>query len=811
MFRGKLVRLLPVAALLAALSPARAALPVARVPAARANPLIPVPAYNRLPLCFVPNRGESGRAVRFLAHGPGYALFLTADGAVFTAPSSARERSVNQILSKRVPAADGPAPQRLTLRLLGMSPHVRLAPVDRLPGTANYLIGNNPRRWQTNLPTYAAVVYHNVYPGIDLRYDGKQGQIETTWIMRPGANVDRIRVAIAGTHLPQVVLGGDLVVPTSAGRFVESRPMAYQEIAGHRRLIPAHYVLGRRGTFRVALGQYDRAQPLLIDPVLQFGTYLGGTGDDGAYGMALDSQGNIYLTGNTTSSNFPLAGPIDSRVNGQDAFVTKLNPTATQILYSTYLGGSGEDTGNSIAVDATGAAYVTGATHSADFPAVHALPTPADCVPNGGIFSPPPGLCSEYKGFVTKLNPAGNGLIFSTLLGGSGGDDISYGIATDAEGDAYVTGLTFSTDFPTTSGAIQSRNRGTTNAFITKFGPAGSLMYSTYLGGSTFAGGSGIAVDTQGDAFIAGYTDSADFPTVNPVQGVLGGNCPGLSVPCPDAIVAELNPTGSTLLFSTFLGGTDADVAGSIALDPGGDMYITGYTQSQNFPTVSAYSSVYGGGSCSDENGSPTQCTDAFVAKISAAHRLVYSTYLGGTGNDSGTGIAVDGAGDAFVTGFTEALNFPLLDPVQSAPPASNCTDSSGNATPCDEAFLTDVAPSGNSLVYSTYLGGAGFTDGYAVALDSADDAYVAGLTSTNPFPALRGLQNANAGGYDAFVVRVGKPATPTPTPVTPTATPTATATPAPTATPKPPRKHIKCKKGHRLVHGKCKKQKKRP
>jgi Beta-propeller repeat len=746
--------------------------------------------FGALPLSFELNRGQSDSRVKFLAHSSSYALFLTSTDAVLatfaparTAPTGPDPLNLGK-LKRRAPLRES----LIRLHPLGAVPHPRLVGLDRLPGTVNYFIGNDPQRWHTDIPTYARVSYRSIYPGIDLVYYGRQGHLESDWVLRAGANPATIRLRVEGARPLRLDGEGNLVLQSRPGTLIQSKPSLYQQIGRTRQSIAGRYALLGPHEVGFTVASYDVTRPLIIDPVLLYSTYVGGSGSDQSTGLALDGTGDAYITGSTNSTNFPIANARQAAATAPpDAFVAKLNSAGSGLIYSTYLGGAGDDAGNGIAIDSQGAAFVTGDTKSADFPTVNGLSIPKDCSPS--IFAPPGShLCSEYKGFVAKLNPTGDGLVFSTYLSGNCCDDFGIGIATDNAGNAYVTGLAFSDDFPTTPGAFQTTHRGFTDAFVTKFGAIGNLIYSTYLGGDNFEGGLGIAVDGSGNAYIAGFTDSTNFPTANPSQAALGGNCPGGDTVCPDAFVAKLSPDGRALVYSTYLGGQDEDRAFGVALDNAGNAYVTGTTKSVNFPTDNPLSGSNGGGSCKGSDGSPTPCTDAFVAKFSAAGARVYSTYLGGAGNDQGNGIAVDSAGDAFVVGSTDATNFPVANAFQPAPGGGSCTDGSGNAVPCSDAFVVELDPAGAGLVYSTYLGGPGNNTGSAIALDGAGNAYVTGATSSAGFPVKGTFQASSGGTTDAFLAKIGEPPA-KPTPVPPTAThtpllPVVTPTLTPTATP---------------------------
>ncbi len=424
----------------------------------------------------------------------------------------------------------------------------------------------------------------------------------------------------------------------------------------------------------------------MIDPVLSYSTYLGGPNQDESGGIAVDAAGSAYITGFTASANFPTVSPLQAQCDScagstpkWDIFVSKLNPAGTALVYSTFLGGSGNDLGGAIAVDSSGNAYITGSTDSLDFPTHNPLQ-------------------SSYGGsddaFAAKLNPTGSALVYSTYLGGFAQDG-GNGIAVDGSGDAFIGGFTYSTTFPT-SNPVQANNKGNADGFVAELNPGGSaLIYSTYVGGSAEDSIRGIALDASGNAYITGYTESSDFPTVNPIQNsYAGGTCSTgtQTFACPDVFVAKLNSAGSALVYSTYLGGGDQDFGNSIAVDSAGSAYVTGYTLSLDFPTASPFQSHCDG--CGVVSGAASG--DAFVAKLNpAGSALTYSTYLGGSGDDQAQGISLDAAGDAYVTGQTYSTDFPTVDSIQS------------DASPYFTSFVTELNPTGSDLEYSTYLGGS--------------------------------------------------------------------------------------------------------
>ncbi len=718
--------------------------------------------YGNLPLSFVANQGQSDEQVAFLSRGPGYVLFLTPGEAVLSlrAPSLRAASAVEHGASGQRAEANARAVAVVRMRLVGANTRPQLSGLDRLPGTSNYFIGNDPTRWQTNVANYAKVKYAGVYPGIDLVYYGNQRELEYDLVVAPGADPARIALAFEGVEKLSLDAQGNLLLQTSHGDLAQNKPVIYQDIGGKRQRVDGRYVLGANDRVGFAIASYDTTQPLVIDPVLSYSSYLGGNSNDVGHAIAVDGAGNTYVTGETLSMNFPgtSGSPIQSTklgaANSPDVFVTKLNAAGSALVYSTYLGGSGGDIGYAIAVDSAGNAYVTGETDSGT-PTPSSIPYPTTAG----------ALQRVYKlggdAFVTKLDAAGSALVYSTFLGG-GGTERGYGIAADSFGSAYVTGHTNSDNassgptggFPT-AGPLQFNNGspGSYDAFVTKFNPAGSaLLYSTYLGGngSEFSiYGGDIAVDSEGNAYVGGSTGSTNFPgaTGTPGLGTYGG---GVS----DAFVAKLNAGGSGLFYSTYLGGTAYDAVHGVAVNAGGELFVTGYTDSTNFPVAAPIRCVTPpGGSPICTQLSPLQASkgtgeDAFVSRLNGnGNILVYSTYLGGNAGDRAYDVAVDSANNAYVAGWTASSNFPINAPVQSVNRGSG-----------GDVFISAVNECGCYLVYSTYLGGSvGSETARGIALDSALSVYVTGDTNSTDFPTATPLQASRSGliGTDAFVAKV--------------------------------------------------------
>jgi hypothetical protein len=706
----------------------------------------PVTGYGRLPMSFERNQGQAGAQVRFLARGAGYALALTDRGPVL-ALSAATRRGTGH-------AAHAAAGAVLATRFVGGRVH---APVGsgRQAGRVNYFIGKDPSKWHTNVPTYAQASYRDVWKGIDVAFHGNQRQIEYDYHLAPGADPRRIAVRMSGARSLRLDPAGNLVISVRGGSLRELAPQAYQTVAGTRRAVASRFAVGADHKVGIRVGAYDPRRPLVIDPALTYSTYLGGSNVDQAVAqgvVAVDGAGSAYVTGTTMSTDFPTSAGAEQTVYGgsiADAVVTKLNPAGTAVVYSTYLGGTGPDEGNAIAVDSAGDAYIAGDTGSG-FPVT------------AGAFQPANGGGGDNDGFVTKLNPAGTALVYSSYLGGSD-SDVANGIAVDAAGSAYVTGFAGSSNFPTTPTPFQAARAGADDAFVTEVNPAGTaLTYSTYLGGSGSDEGKAIRVDGSGDAYVGGYTSSTDFPTTpGASQGANGGG--------NDAFVTKVNPAGTALGYSTYLGGTGADFGLGIAVDSAGSAYLIGETDSADLPTTAG---VY---RTTSYNGS---LEDLFVSKLSTAGSLAYSTYLGGTDRDRAGGIAVSSTGAASVTGLTYSTDFPTTPGAYQSAPGG-----------VSDAFVTTLNPTGTALTDSTFLGGTGQDDGSGIALDPAGNVYVAGYTKGD-FPTTPGAFQTTYGGgtEDLFVAKFGSAVVSAPPPgqTGPTGTIPKPKPPAPAPKPSP-------------------------
>ncbi len=682
-----------------------------------------VEGYGDLPISFEPNVGQAPNRFDYVARGQGFGMAINATGATLSLGSMKAQELVR-------------------LDLVGANRSATSEGLESLPGKTNYFIGDNPSKWRSEVPTFGRISYSDVLPGIDVTYYGtKAGALEYDFVVAPGADPRDIRVAFSGAK-DVTLQDGSIVITTKHGEATQAAPVLYQTIDGRRIPVSGGFSLsGNKVGFDV--GAYDDRYPLVIDPTLVYSTFLGGTGDEFGYGITVDGSGSAYVTGATNSmTTFPLQDPVYPLAAGYDAFVTKFDPTGSTLIYSTYLGGHGVDRGHGITLDATGAVYVTGSTASFSFP----TQAPFQAANGGG----------DSDAFVTKLNPAGSAFSFSTYLGGAGAE-IGYAIDVDGSNAAYVSGTTTSQNFPTVT-PFQAFNGGGVgggnDAFVTKFTAAGSaLTYSTYLGGMGSDLGRGIAVDSSGVAYLAGETSSTDFPTQAPLQGANAGST--------DAFVTQLTTAGSALTYSTYLGGTGSDLARGIAVDSSGAAYLTGETSSTDFPTQVPLQAANAGG------------IDAFVTKLnSSGSALTYSTYHGGTGNDLGSGIAIDGSGSAYVIGSTFSSNFPTVDPLQ----ASNAG--------ADDAFISQLTATGSALALSTYFGGSFQDFGHGIAIDGSGSIYVTGSTFSSNFPMQAPFQNAISGIQDAFVAKLS-PSLASPSP-SPTATPSASPSATPSVSPSP-------------------------
>lgn len=728
--------------------PTRATVPHTPPPAPMQKAEI-VRKMDRLPLAFESNQGQSDATVRFLAHTSDSTLFLTPSEAVFTMPLPEKQAQNAPRKDRKVRRAAEKL-TRLALRMQMVGANAHAAPLHQQPlaGRVNYFVGKDPRKWQTDVPTFGRVGFQGVYPGIDLVYYGNRKHLEYDFLVAPHADPKQIKLRFAGAQTVRLSPAGELLVQAEGQELRWQKPVVYQQDKTGKHPVDARFRLqtlpNGQQDVRFALGRYDTSRPLVIDPVLVYSTYLGGsttTNGDQSAGIAIDSSGSAYLTGTAYSADFPTtAGAFRTTkaagASFSNAFVTKLNATGTGAVYSTYLGGSTGfgDTADGIAVDSSGSAYVTGYTSATDFPT------------SANAYQTTKKTGASFNAFVTKFNASGSALIYSTLIGGSTGDQAT-AIALDSGNNAYITGYSFSTNFPTTPGAYQTTKKGPTdsvNSFVTKLNTTGTaLSYSTYIGGTIEDRAFGIAVDGSGFAYITGYAFSTDFPTTPGAYQTKNNS----TISSVNAFVTKFNPAGTGLVYSTYLGGTNGDNAAAIAIDANGSAYVVGSAFSTDFPTTP-------GSQQPTKRGQGTANPNAFVTKLNATGTaLSYSTYLGGTGTggDGATGVAVDAGGGAYVVGYTHSNDFPLT--ANAVQPTNHALASDSNA------FLTKLNAAGSALGYSTYLGGSGGDSAYGVALDVRGNIYLTGIAKSADFPvtpgAYQATKRASASSYDSFVAKI--------------------------------------------------------
>ena len=726
---------------------------------------------------FEENRGQTDPRVRFLVHMPAGPVFLTNDGITISLAQAGEggvDRDVEADHGRR-----GTRRHAVKMHFAGGSRNPVVEGIGLLEGTSNYIAGNDPSEWTTGVRSYGRVIYHDVYPGIDVEFYESDGRIEYDFLVAPGQDPGRVRLTFEGTQ-PRLDPNGELVLATPLGDVRQLSPIALQSTGGSTTQVPARFRSNPDGSIGFDLAPHDPDALLRIDPVLSYSTRLGGStgtlgGFDEGSAIAVDSAGSAYVTGLTGTPDFPVtAGAYDTAcgIDGacdrsNDVFVTKLDPSGSKLVYSTFLGATGVGNGEvstGMAVDSRGRAYVVGYTYSPGFP------TTADAYDR---------VCGcadddQPDAFLAVLNKSGSGLVYSTFLGGAGSENEA-SVAVDAAGVAYLTGTTFSAPatiggdggFPTTEGGLFPRSGGNSDAYLARIDPAraagASLLYASYLGGDGSDRSRGIAIPpgctSDCPAYVVGWTYSTNFPTT---AGAFAPRCAGDCFERSDAFVTAFNPGGGSLLYSTHLGGSLDDSAGAVAVDTTGHAYITGSTNSnRDFPLLRAYDSYSCGGDppdCVSGNG-----TEAFVTRMAPSGDAIdYSSFLGGDAvefgqSESGNGIAIDGQGRAHVVGTSEVPNFPTKGTLQCK----------GGGAGSSDAFVAefDTTRSGaDSLVYATFLGSSGNDYGSGIAVDATGSSYVTGGTHTvsprqksDDFPTTTGsFQSAVGGVGDAFVAKLG-------------------------------------------------------
>jgi uncharacterized protein (TIGR03437 family) len=705
---------------------------------------------SKLPLRFEENRNSATlQRTQFVARGANFTLSLAPDENLLD--WSARSKT-----------------SHVRTRLVNGNRDARMEPEERLPGVANYFLGSADH-WRQDVTGFGRVRHHNVYPGIDLVFHGEEGRLEYDFVVGPHADPSAIRLELSGHRGLRVAADGDLIVSTSVGDIRWKKPRIFQDAGATQ--VSGRFVISRNRTVRFELGGYDSERVLVIDPVLSYSTYLGGSDQDGARGIARDAAGNVYIAGSTNSMDMPTVSAYEANFRGRtasnlpqgDGFVAKFSPSGT-LLYLTYIGGSRDDYVTAIAVDAAGNAYLTGGTTSLDFPLQNAYQQQFGGTGGAG------NIIRTGDAFVTKLAPTGNRLVYSTYLGGSQ-DDVGFAIAVDSTGSAYVTGATLSGNFPVMGAnggfPLQGGNRGQGgeplqtcpgcngpfwdpgDAFVTKLDPTGTqLVFSTYLGGGFDDVAFALALDASNNVYVGGCTLSNTFPvTRSAAQTHYMGNNTVNPAYLGDGFVTALNSTGSALIYSTFVGGSGDDCVLAIAVDSTGSVYMTGSTDSTDLPVTTGVlqGTLAGFKPGGIPNSVKQNIGDAFVGRLDpTGSTFLYLTYLGGGRNDAGTAIAVDSGGTAYVAGFTDSSDFPLVG-------ASLQTTFGGEGkfhglNVQGDAFLALVNPNGTALLYSTFLGGNSDDGIGGMVLDGMGGVYLAGGTSSTNFPTTsNAVQSKNA------------------------------------------------------------------
>jgi len=722
-------------------------------------------ALGNLPLYFEASPAPADGLARFITRGCNYQFSLS-------------PAEIQIALGK-----NGVKPAEVRMDFAGSNPGAQMSGDTGLPGKVNYLLGNDPAVWRTGVPTFARVRVGQLYPGVTLVYYGNQRQLEYDFTLAPGTDPDVIKIHFAGVDKISIGGRGELILALGRDEIRQPAPVIYQTAAGARQPVDGGYRVIDAHTVAFAIGKYDHQLPLVIDPVLSFSTYFGGNSSDNAWSIALDTNGFIYIAGQTLSKQMSVTNPAPFSTPGAfqtnyqggsqvgDAFIAKFDSSGTNLIYLTYLGGSSDDAAYGLAVDNAGDAYVAGATESANFPIRNGIYTNI-----GGPFNSHVGLYPA-DAFVAELNPSGSNLVYSTYLGGESAD-AAFGIALDASNNAYVTGFSYSTNFPTTPNAFQNHLACintiyfNANAFVTEIGAGGTnLIYSSYLGGTNFDQGESIAVDNSNYVYVTGFSASTNFPTTNAIfQQLIQTNFSGTNqviitnffngsllngssnlTSADDVFVAKFAPSCTGLVYSTFLGGTNNDVANHIAVDGAGNAYVTGWTVSTNFPdTVTGITNLYNGLTNNAAFVSPL-ITNAFLTQItwSGSNAAIgYSAVFGGTnlGGDVGYGVTLDPSGNVYVVGASTSTNFPAIN----TPGLLGTTNAGGS-----DVFVIVFTSNAAGVLYSGYLGGSGNDYGYGIAVDSQTNVYITGLTASANFPTFFPYQSSLSGPSDAFLAKI--------------------------------------------------------
>jgi hypothetical protein len=675
------------------------------------------PDFGKIPLYFIPNEGQVDERAFFYAKASRYTLWLTKEGFVF---DSARKIKKEGTKTLRRSPGDNDDPENFKferdvsrLAFINANTKPEVVPSNDKAHKVNYFIGNDKSTWHTNIKTSRAVLYRELYPNIDLKVYGIEKQIEYDFVVRPGGQVSDISFEYKDIEKTRIDKEGNLVITTDFGELEHAKPVCYQVIKRERVKVEAKFKKIENNTYGFCVEEYNRDYELTIDPlVLMYSTFLGGSGSDECESIAIDSTGAIYVAGYTRSMDFPTEGSIQlSNAGGWSDAFIAKINASGTALVYSTYLGGAEQ---ELPRDLAVDSEGAAYVMGATTSIDYPVKNPFQKMNGGGMDT-----------FITKINASGSALVYSTYLGGND-DDSGNGIAVDSKGAAYMTGESSSTNFPTKNPIPGAYSGGGSKAFITKINASGSaLVYSTLLGGADGNGGSDIAVDSESAVYVTGFTTSSNFPIKNPIQKNRAGG--------DDAFITKINSSGSALVYSTYLGGAESDQSYGIAVDSKGAAYVTGWTESSDFPTKNPIQRSIKG-----DRG-------VFVTKInSVGKKILYSTYLGGSEEEWPDDIAVDSEGAAYVIGRTRSEDFPIQDPIQRSKLGA-----------WSDAFVTKVNSSGSALVYSTYLGGSNGAEGFSIAVDATGMAYITGITSSTDFPVKDPLQKKNAGGNDVFIAKL--------------------------------------------------------
>jgi hypothetical protein len=701
--------------------------------------------YDALPMAFEANQGQSAGPVKFLSRGQGYTAFLTAEGMVLSlhpasVPAQAEAGgSVSVTNAKNI---------TLQFKLIGAAANPTAAGENPLPGKVNYFIGNDRTKWHTNIAAYARVRYRNVYPGVDLVYYGNHSQLEYDFAVSPGADASKIKFEIAGADNIRLDGSGNLVLSTANGELHFQKPQVYQESNGERIPVQGDYVMEDSTHVGFKLSAADPSQPTVIDPVLLYATYLGGSGQSQAESIAVDASGNVYVAGYTDSTDFPLTALGTLSAGSQHAFVAKLNASGSALVYADYLGGNGDDNAYALTLDSSNEVYVAGTTASSNFPTLNAYQSTS-----GG----------PSNAFVTKISADGSSLMYSTYFGGNG-FDVPTSIAVDGSSDILLAGNTTSTNFPVanayqpTAAANQGGLFGT-YGFLSKFNPAGSeLIYSTYFAGNTnvsypcgtsscwsapFSAVAGMAIDSGGNAYVAGSTNTYNFPTTSGVYET------STSAPQNNlaGFLGKFNASGG-LTYSTYFDESSGALTtiNALAVDASGDAYVTGTADSDGTFRIT-------NPQICDPSSVGTACQYAFVTELDpAGATLLYSTFLGANNGATPAAISLDATNDAYIVAYTPSSTFQIVNGIENV-----STEGDQYLPANNDLLVIEVSPNGAAELFATYLGGSGNDTAGSIALDASGNLYIAGTTNSSDFPVTQGsYQEALSGNTDGFIAKIG-------------------------------------------------------